>query len=436
MVVIMSEKKEYIPRLFDDVLSFALKSKGAVLVVGPKWCGKSTTCKKHAKTVIDLMPISTRKNLIECAKNAPEFFLSQGERPLLIDEWQHISFIWDQIKVEVDEAEEFGQFILTGSVSDKEKYDDSVDHNRHTGNGRFTKKMMRTMSLFESGESNGSVSLKKLMNNEFQPCMSDRTIQDYAFALCRGGWPLSLTEDRDVALEQAFSYYEMLTSEDIFSLNDVPLKRDEQRAKHLLKAYSRHISIACTDATLKNDVISFEDSFDSETFYKYMNALRNLYVIEELEAWNPYLRSKTAIRTKPTRHFVDPSIATAALGLSPDSLFKDMMTFGLLFESLAVRDLRIYADTLNAKVYKYRDSKKREADIVLQFRDGSWSLIEVKLGCDQDIEEAAKHLLAIASDIDTKKTGNLNFLMVITKDKFAYRREDGVYVVPLGCLRN
>lgn len=292
------------------------------------------------------------------------------------------------------------------------------------------------MSLFESGESNGSVSLKKLMNNEFQPSMSDRTIQDYAYALCRGGWPLSLTEDRDVALEQAFSYYEMLTSEDIFSLNDVPLKRDEQRAKHLLKAYSRHISIACTDVTLKNDVLSFEDSFDSETFYKYMNALRNLYVIEELEAWNPYLRSKTAIRTKPTRHFVDPSIATAALGLSPDSLFKDMTTFGLLFESLAVRDLRIYADTLNAKVYKYRDSKKREADIVLQFRDGSWSLIEVKLGCDQDIEEAAKHLLAIASDIDTKKTGNLNFLMVITKDKFAYRREDGVYVVPLGCLRN
>ena len=170
--------------------------------------------------------------------------------------------------------------------------------------------------------------------------------------------------------------------------------------------------------------------------YKYMNALRNLYVIEELEAWNPYLRSKTAIRTKPTRHFVDPSIATAALGLSPDSLFKDMTTFGLLFESLAVRDLRIYADTLNAKVYKYRDSRKREADIVLQFRDGSWSLIEVKLGNDNDIEDAAKHLITIASDIDTKKTGNLNFLMVVTKDKFAYRREDGVYVVPLGCLRN
>lgn len=228
----------------------------------------------------------------------------------------------------------------------------------------------------------------------------------------------------------------MLTSEDIFSLNDIPLKKDEQRAKHFLRAYSRHISIASTDTTLKNDVISFEDTFDSETFYKYMNALRNLYVIEELEAWNPYLRSKTAIRTKPTRHFVDPSIATAALGLSPDSLFKDMTTFGLLFESLAVRDLRIYADTLNAKVYKYRDSRKREVDIVLQFRDGSWSLIEVKLGNDNDIEDAAKHLITIASDIDTKKTGNLNFLMVVTKDKFAYRREDGVYVVPLGCLRN
>jgi len=432
----MNNKKQYIPRLFDDVLSFALKSKGAVLVVGPKWCGKSTTCKKHAKTIIDLMPINTRKKLIDFAKIAPVEFLNQGERPMLIDEWQHISFIWDQIKVEVDETNDFGQFILTGSVSDKEKYDNSVDNNKHTGNGRFVKKMMRTMSLFESGDSNGNVSLKKLINNEFHPCMSDMSIKDYAYVICRGGWPLSLIEDRDVALEQAFSYYEMLTSEDIFSLNDIPLKKDEQRAKHLLRAYSRNISIAASDTTLKNDVMTFEDTFDNETFYKYMNALRNLYVIEELEAWNPYLRSKTAIRTKPTRHFVDPSIATAALGLSPDSLFKDMTTFGLLFESLTVRDLRIYADTLNAKVYKYRDSKKREVDVVLQFRDGSWALIEVKLGSDSDIEDAAKHLLTIASDIDTKKTGNLNFLMVITKDKFAYRREDGVYVVPLGCLRN
>lgn len=432
----MNNKKQYIPRLFDDVLSFALKSKGAVLVVGPKWCGKSTTCQKYAKTIVDLMPINTRKKLIDFAKIAPVEFLNQGERPMLIDEWQHISFIWDQIKVEVDETNDFGQFILTGSVSDKEKYDNSVDNNKHTGNGRFVKKMMRTMSLFESGDSNGNVSLKKLINNEFHPCMSDMSIKDYAFVICRGGWPLSLTEDRDVALEQAFSYYEMLTSEDIFSLNDIPLKKDEQRAKHLLRAYSKNISIASSDTTLKNDVMTFEDTFDNETFYKYMNALRNLYVIEELEAWNPYLRSKTAIRTKRTRHFVDPSIATAALGLSPDSLFKDMTTFELLFESLTVRDLRIYADTLNAKVYKYRDSKKREVDVVLQFRDGSWALIEVKLGSDSDIEDAAKHLLTIASDIDTKKTGNLNFLMVITKDKFAYRREDGVYVVPLGCLRN
>ena len=432
----MKEKIDYIPRLFDDVLSFALKSKGAVLVVGPKWCGKSTTCKKHATTVIDLMPINTRKNLIEFAKNAPVEFLNQGPKPMLIDEWQHISFIWDQIKVEVDEGKVFGQYILTGSVSDKEKLDDSVDDNKHTGNGRFTKKMMRPMSLFESGESKGNVSLKKLLNNEFTPCMSDMTISDYAYVLCRGGWPLSLTDDKEVALEQAFSYYEMLTSEDLFSLKSISLKKNEQRAKHFLRSYSRNISISCSDETLKGDVKAVEDTFDDETFSKYMNALRNLYVVEELDAWKPYLRSKTAIRTKSTRHFVDPSIATAALGLSPQCLLKEMTTFGLLFESLAVRDLRIYADTLNAKVYKYRDSKKREADIVLQFRDGSWSLIEVKLGSDADIEEAAMHLLTIAADIDTKKTGNLNFLMVITKDKFAYRREDGVYVVPLGCLKN
>lgn len=432
----MEEKINYIPRLFDDVLEFALKSKGAVLVVGPKWCGKSTTCKKKANTIVDLMPIVTRKNIIEFAKNAPVEFLNQGPKPMLIDEWQHISFIWDQIKVEVDESRAFGQYILTGSVTDKEKYDDSVDDNKHTGNGRFTKKMMRPMSLFESGESKGNVSIKKLLNNEFSPCMSDLAIKDYAYLICRGGWPLALVDDEEVALEQAFSYYEMLISEDIFSLKDIPLRQDEQRAKHFLRSYSRHISTACTDSTLKDDVKSFEDTFDDDTYLKYMNALRNLYVVEELSAWNPYLRSKTIVRTKATRHFVDPSIATAALGLAPMSLFKDMTTFGLLFESLAVRDLRIYADTLNAKVYKYRDSKKREADIVLQFRDGSWSLIEVKLGSDADIDDAAKHLLAIAADIDTKKTGNLNFLMVITKDKFAYRREDGVYVVPLGCLRN
>lgn len=432
----MSNDNKYIPRLFDEILTFALKSKGAVLVVGPKWCGKSTTCKKHANTIIDLMPITNRKNLIDLAKIAPVEFLNQGPRPILIDEWQHISFIWDQIKVEVDEAHEFGQFILTGSVSDKEKYDLAVDTNKHTGNGRFTKKMMRTMSLFESNESKGNISIKKLLNNEFEPCMSDMSIKDYAYAICRGGWPMALIDDKEVALEQAFSYYEMLTSEGLFCLNDVPLKKDEQRAKHFLRAYARNISIASADTTLINDVKSFEDTFDNETFSKYMNALRNLYVVEELEAWNPYLRSKTALRTKATRHFVDPSIATAALGLSPDSLFKDMTRFALLFESLAVRDLRIYADTLNSKVYKYRDSKKREDDIVLQFRDGSWSLIEVKLGTDQDIDLAAKHLLDISSDIDTKKTGNLNFLMVITKDKFAYRREDGVYVVPVGCLRN
>ena len=193
-------KRKYIPRLFDDILSFFLRSKGAVLVVGPKWCGKSTTCKKHAKTIVDLMPISTRKNLVEFAKSAPKEFLNQGSKPMLIDEWQHISFIWDQIKAEVDEAGEFGQFILTGSVSDKEKMDESVDESKHTGNGRFTKRMMRTMSLFESGDSSGSVSLKSLMNNEFTPGMSGMAIKDYAFAICRGGWPLSLGVDKAVAL--------------------------------------------------------------------------------------------------------------------------------------------------------------------------------------------------------------------------------------------
>ncbi len=206
------ENQKYIPRLFDDVLSFALKSKGAVVVSGSKRCGKSTTCRKYANTIIDLMPIGGRKNIIEFAKTAPVEFLNQGPKPMLIDEWQHISFIWDQIKVEVDEAKAFGQFLLAGSVSDKESLDDSIDGSKHTGNGCFSKKMMRTMSLFESGESNGGVPLRKIMNNEFFPCMSDMTIKDYAYALCRGGWPLSIVDDKAIALEQAFTYYETLAS--------------------------------------------------------------------------------------------------------------------------------------------------------------------------------------------------------------------------------
>ena len=427
----------YIKRLFDDVLEFTLKSKGAVIIVGPKWCGKSTTASRYAKTTIDLMPLDTRNDYISLAKIAPSEFLNLGEKPILIDEWQHVSFIWDQVKYEIDKTGDFGQYILTGSVSDKEKNDlINEKESRHTGNGRITKKMMRTMSLYESGESNGSISLMDLKNNIFKTSFSDKNINDYAFYICRGGWPLSLNQDRDIALAQAGDYFDVVVTEDVFSIKELPLRRDEQRARKVMRSYARNVSIAASDETLRDDCISNDESFDKETFSRYLQVLRHLYVIEELPAWNPNLRSKTAIRTKETRHFVDPSIAAAALGLTPGGLFRDITTFGLLFESLVIRDLRIYCDSIRARVYKYRDSKKREADAVIVFNDGSWALVEVKLGGEEDIKEACENLIKIAKDIDVEKTGKPAFLMVVTKNKFAYKTENGVYIVPLACLKN
>lgn len=431
----MSEQV-YLPRLFDNTVEFSLKSKGALVIVGPKWCGKSTTAKRYAKTIIDLMPLDSRNEFVELAKISPSNFLNYGPKPILVDEWQHVSFIWDQVKYEVDKTGEFGQYILTGSVTDKGKSELNNEDSRHTGNGRIIRKMMRTMSLFETGDSNGTVSLLDLKNGKFSQAVSKKDINDYAYYICRGGWPVAIGKERDVALAQARDYYEVVVTDDIFSLKDIPIRKDEQKARKLMRSYARNVSIAATDTTLLDDCASSDESFDKDVFAKYLNALRNLYVIDELPAWNPNLRSKTAIRTRETRHFTDPSIGAAALGITPEGIFKDITTFGLLFESLVVHDLRVYADTIGARVYKYRDSKKREADAVVQFNDGTWALIEVKLGGEEDIKTAADNLIKIANDIDREKTGKPAFLMVVTKNKVAYRMENGVYVVPLCCLKN
>lgn len=382
----------YIPRLFDKTLEFALKTKGAVLVVGPKWCGKSTTSSRHAKTIIDLTIVETREQFIDFAKTAPTLFLQQGEKPLLIDEWQDISFIWNSIKDQVDKSKSFGQFILTGSVTDK-TLSTRKDMVRHTGTGRIIRKTMRTMSLFESGDSNGNVSIANLKEGKFNPCISKVTIEDYAYFICRGGWPLAINQERDIALQQAIDFYDAVVNDDIFSLKDIKIQKDVNKAKRLMHSYARNIGSQCSDNILYNDVALNDGSFDVKTFNKYMLALERLYVVEELEAWNPNLRSKTAIRSKNTRYFVDPSIATSALGIGPKGLFLDMKTLGFLFESLAIRDLRIYCDTLNASLYHYRDQLDREVDAVIQFRDGSFALIEVKLGNQEDIDLAAKNSL-------------------------------------------
>ena len=382
------------------------------------------------------MPLDSRNEYIELAKISPSNFLNYGPKPILVDEWQHVFFIWDQVKYEVDKTGEFGQYILTGSVTDKNKNELVEESSRHTGNGRIIRKMMRTMSLYETGDSNGTVSLSDLKNGKFYPAMSKKDINDYAYFICRGGWPVAIGKDREVSLAQARDYYEVVVTDDIFSLKDIPLKKDEQKARKLMRSYARNVSIAAADTTLLEDCTGGDETFDKDVFAKYLHALRNLYVIEELPAWNPNLRSRTAIRTKETRHFTDPSIGAAALGITPEGFFKDITTFGLLFESLVVHDLRVYADAIGARVYKYRDSKKREADAVLQFADGSWALVEVKLGGEADINQAADNLIKIADDIDVKKTGKPAFLMVVTKNKVAYRMENGVYVVPLCCLKD
>ncbi|WP_406040272.1 ATP-binding protein [Succinimonas sp.] len=426
----------YIRRIFDGVVEFTLKSKGALVIVGPKWCGKSTTAKRYAQTVIDLMPLDTRNAFIELAKISPTNFLNYGPKPILVDEWQHVSFIWDQVKYEVDKTGEFGQYILTGSVTDKTRIETYNESSRHTGNGRIIRKMMRTMSLYETGDSNGTVSLLDLKNGRFAPAMSQKDINDYAYYVCRGGWPVAIGKERDVALAQARDYFEVVVTDDIFSLRDVPLRRDEQKARKLMRSYARNVSIPAADTTLLEDCKGSDETFDKDVLAKYLNALRNLYVIEELPAWNPNLRSQTAIRTKETRHFTDPSIGAAALGITPEGIFRDITTFGFLFESLVVHDLRVYADAIGAHVYKYRDSKKREADAVLQFNDGTWALIEVKLGSEADIKKAADNLIRIAADIDQERTGRPAFLMVVTKNKVAYQMDNGVYVVPLCCLKD
>ncbi len=378
-----------------------------------------------------------RDQYVELAKASPKTLLNIGNKPILIDEWQVISFIWNSIKEAIDENGGFGQYILTGSVTDntasKSLYGE--ENERHTGTGRIIKKMMRPLSLFESNDSNGAVSIVDLKKGVFEPTFCEKKITDYAYFICRGGWPLAINEDIDISLQQAKTFYNGLVNEDLFSLNDIPLRKDEKRAKRLLRSYSRHISTEASNEAIKADLKDNGDEIDKDTFSKYLLALTRLYVIEELEAWNPKLRSKTAIRGKNTHHFVDPSIATSALAITPTNIFMDMKTFGLLFESLVIRDLRIYCDYIGADVYHYRDKLDREADAVISFADGSWALVEVKLGDDKDVKQASKKLLDLSSDINLGDHPKPAFLMIVTADSVAKKDENGVYIVPLCCLR-
>lgn len=421
---------EYKQRIVDVLLQRKLAGKGAVQIEGPKWCGKTTTAKQVAKSVLDLGDNTILRRSQQMMDIQPQMLLN-GDTPRLIDEWQTIPALWDNIRSEVDRRGEVGQFILTGSTVLPE-----ATTTIHSGTGRYSHIHMRPMSLWESGESTGSVSIEDLFNGlNFQPIACDNNLEDVAFMLCRGGWPQAVTISKEVALDQAFEYYEDVTKRDIQRVDNI--KRSEERAQRLLRSYARNIAHQVPYGTLKADMLANDNqTLDEDTVADYIGALKKLYVIEDLAAWNPNLRSKAAVRTTDTRHFVDPSIGTAALGLGPSDLINDLDTFGLLFENMAVRDLRVYADALMGELRHYRDSDGLECDAVLHRRDGTYGLIEIKLGGVELIKKGVATLNELANKIDTTKMKSPSFKMVLTAvGEYAYKQADGVYVVPIGCLK-
>lgn len=421
---------KYIPRICDDILDFKLKTTGAVCIKGTKWCGKSTTSQQFAKSAVFMQDTSLLEQNISLAKVNPTKFL-EGDTPKLIDEWQVIPFIWDAIRFEIDKRDEFGQFILTGSSVPPDS-----DEIMHSGIGRITNLVMRPMTLFESNDSTGEVSLKDLFGNPDKiEGTSDKSLDDLFYLICRGGWPRAINQKPEIALEQSIQFYEMLVQSDMSKVDGV--KRSPERVDSLLRSLSRNIA---TPATIKNIRRDMEQNAEPavlnvDTVSSYIEALKKLYIVEDLQAWNPNLRSGSAIRTTPTRYFVDPSIATSALHVGPQDLINDLKTAGLLFESMCIRDLRVYMDLLKGSVYHYRDSSGLEVDSVVHLKNGSYGLIEIKLFDSDRIDEGAKNLKKLASLINTEKMKEPSFLMVLTGTKFAYKREDGVFVVPLTCLK-
>lgn len=422
---------EYKHRIADGILEKKLRSKGAVLIEGPKWCGKTTTAEQQARSILYMdNPASFESNL-QMAEIDPGILL-EGDTPRLVDEWQLAPKLWDTMRFEVDHRHQVGQFILTGSAvpSDEESM-------KHSGTGRFSWLTMRPMSLYESGESNGKVSLSHLFESrENIVAMNSLRIDDIAFLICRGGWPFACSLQGDAALAQAFDYVDAVIKKDVSRVDGT--NRNITTTRLLMRSYARNQGSQATIGTIVADMMTNdENEIGVKTAGSYLDALRKIFVIEDSEAWNPNLRSKTAIRTANTRYFIDPSIGTAVLGLGPKDLINDLNTMGLFFETLCVRDLRIFADALDGQVFHYRDKSGLECDAVIHLRNGRYGLVEIKLGGDRLINEGASNLLALVDKINTDKMKEPSFLMVLTgTGDFAYRRKDGVYVVPIGCLKD
>lgn len=421
-------QKTYLSRVCDAELELALQSSGAVLIEGAKWCGKTSTAGKAAKSIVFMQDPDNARSYMAMADTKPSLLL-QGATPRLIDEWQVAPVLWDAVRFQVDKRAETGQFILTGSAVPPENV------TAHTGTGRISRFRMRPMSLFESKESSGQVSLQSLFDGkqEDSGAISDLTIEQIAFVLCRGGWPASVNLKDAKALRMAMDYVEAIINQDVSRVDGI--EKNPERVRLLLRSLARNISTAASYQTIKQDIEATDISISDKTISSYMNALRRIFVVEDLPAWSPSLRSKTAIRTSEKRHFVDPSIATAIMRTNPEGILTDFEYFGFLFESLCTRDIRIYAQSNDGDVFHYRDKSGLEADLIVRLRDGRWAAIEVKLG-NKQIEEAAENLQVLNTRIDEEKMGKASFLMILTGGSHAYRRKDGIWVVPIGCLRH
>ena len=424
------ESFSYRPRIVDSALKRKLRGKGAVLIEGPKWCGKTTTAEQVSKSTLsvdDPSTVNTNKILSEID---PERLLT-GDHPRLLDEWQVAPKLWDAVRHHVDRHKGHGQFILTGSSVPAD-----ISETIHSGTGRFGWLVMRPMSLYESGDSTGDVSLASLFESQPISGCSDLDLDRLTFLICRGGWPESVDMDDDVALDQAFDYIDAVIRNDMSRVDNI--RRDPQKVRMLLRSYARNQGTQISQASISADISSNDtEGVSEETVSEYLQALRKLYVIEDMKAWNPNLRSKTAIRTSNTRYFVDPSLAAASLRIGPQDLINNLNTTGFFFEALAVRDLRVYAESLDGDVYHYKDNLDNECDVVIHLRDGRYALLEVKLGGERLIDEGVRTLKDVLRRIDTDKMGKPAFMAIITgTERYAYRRDDGIIILPLGALKN
>lgn len=420
----------YRPRIVDSALKRKLRGKGAVLIEGPKWCGKTTTAEQVSKSTLsvdDPSTVNTNKILSEID---PERLLT-GDHPRLLDEWQVAPKLWDAVRHHVDRHKGHGQFILTGSSVPAD-----ISETIHSGTGRFGWLVMRPMSLYESGDSTGDVSLASLFESQPISGCSNLDLDRLTFLICRGGWPESVDMDDDVALDQAFDYIDAVIRNDMSRVDNI--RRDPQKVRMLLRSYARNQGTQISQASISADISSNDtEGVSEETVSEYLQALRKLYMIEDMKAWNPNLRSKTAIRTSDTRYFVDPSLAAASLRIGPQDLINNLNTTGFFFEALAVRDLRVYAESLDGDVYHYKDNLDNECDVVIHLRDGRYALLEVKLGGERLIDEGVRTLKDVLRRIDTDKMGKPAFMAIITgTERYAYRRDDGIIILPLGALKN